>query len=252
MKNVLFVAPTTYEVPLTENIEKKCLIEIVGVDKSYATKRETIHVLNDTHLKIFSGEVLGIVGASGVGKSTLLHVLGGLDKPAKGDVLFKSQNIYCQGNSFLEKFRNIHIGFVFQFFNLLPDFTALENVMFPALIQNEKNSVAKERAEYLLGEVVLKDRMHHKPAELSGGESQRVALARGLMNQPDLLLADEPTGNLDTYASDQLIELIRRLNKEFNQTFVLVTHSQRVAAQLDRVLELIDGNVNSINQSLVI
>ena len=235
-----------------ENIEKKCLIEIVGVDKSYATKRETIHVLNDTHLKIFSGEVLGIVGASGVGKSTLLHVLGGLDKPAKGDVLFKSQNIYCQGNSFLEKFRNIHIGFVFQFFNLLPDFTALENVMFPALIQNEKNSVAKERAEYLLGEVVLKDRMHHKPAELSGGESQRVALARGLMNQPDLLLADEPTGNLDRNASDQLIELIRKLNKEFNQTFVLVTHSQRVAGQLDRVLELVNGKVNPIKQSFVI
>ena len=236
----------------TENIEKKCLIEIVGVDKSYATKRETIHVLNDTHLKIFSGEVLGIVGASGVGKSTLLHVLGGLDKPAKGDVLFKSQNIYCQGNSFLEKFRNIHIGFVFQFFNLLPDFTALENVMFPALIQNEKPSVAKERAEYLLGEVVLKDRMHHKPAELSGGESQRVALARGLMNQPDLLLADEPTGNLDRNASDQLIELIRKLNKEFNQTFVLVTHSQRVAGQLDRVLELVNGKVNPINQTFVI
>ncbi len=236
----------------TENIEKKCLIEIVGVDKSYATKRETIHVLNDTHLKIFSGEVLGIVGASGVGKSTLLHVLGGLDKPAKGDVLFKSQNIYCQGNSFLEKFRNIHIGFVFQFFNLLPDFTALENVMFPALIQNEKNSVAKERAEYLLGEVVLKDRMHHKPAELSGGESQRVALARGLMNQPDLLLADEPTGNLDTNASDQLIELIRKLNKEFNQTFVLVTHSQRVAGQLDRVLELVNGKVNPIKQTFMI
>ena len=236
----------------TENIEKKCLIEIVGVDKSYATKRETIHVLNDTHLKIFSGEVLGIVGASGVGKSTLLHVLGGLDKPAKGDVLFKSQNIYCQDNSFLEKFRNIHIGFVFQFFNLLPDFTALENVMFPALIQNEKLSVAKERAEYLLGEVVLKDRMYHKPAELSGGESQRVALARGLMNQPDLLLADEPTGNLDTNASDQLIELIRKLNKEFNQTFVLVTHSQRVAGQLDRVLELVNGKVNPIKQTFMI
>ena len=235
-----------------ENIEQKCLIETVGVDKSYITKRETIHVLNDTHLKIFSGEVLGIVGASGVGKSTLLHVLGGLDKPAKGDVLFKSQNIYCQGNSFLEKFRNIHIGFVFQFFNLLPDFTALENVMFPALIQNEKISIAKERAEYLLDEVVMKDRMHHKPAELSGGESQRVALARGLMNQPDLLLADEPTGNLDINASDQLIELIRKLNKEFNQTFVLVTHSQRVAGQLDRVLELVNGKVNPIKQSFVI
>ena len=235
-----------------DEMNQKCLIEAVGVDKSYTTKHEIIHVLSETCLKVFSGEVLGIVGASGVGKSTLLHVLGGLDKPAKGQVLFKEENIYKQGNSFLEKFRNIHIGFVFQFFNLLPDFTALENAMFPALIQNKKVSIAKERAEYLLCEVGMKDRMNHTPGELSGGESQRIALARGLMNQPDLLLADEPTGNLDTYASDQLIDLIRRLNKEFNQTFVLVTHSQRVAGQLDRVLELIDGNVNSINQSLVI
>ena len=235
-----------------DEMNQKCLIEAIGVDKSYTTKHEIIHVLSETCLKVFSGEVLGIVGASGVGKSTLLHVLGGLDKPAKGQILFKEENIYRQGNSFLEKFRNIHIGFVFQFFNLLPDFTAIENTMFPALIQNKKVSIAKERAEYLLSEVGMKDRMNHKPGELSGGESQRVALARGLMNQPDLLLADEPTGNLDAYTSDQLIELIRRLNKEFNQTFVLVTHSQRVAGQLDRVLELIDGNVNSVNQSLVI
>ena len=235
-----------------ENIENKCLIETVGIDKSYTTKRETIDVLKDTDLKIFSGEILGIVGASGVGKSTLLHVLGGLDRPAKGDVLFKGQNIYYQGGSFLEEFRNIHIGFVFQFFNLLPDFTALENVMFPALIKKKQTSVAKERAQYLLDEVGMKDRMNHRPAELSGGESQRVALARGLMNQPDLLLADEPTGNLDANASDQLIDLIRKLNKEFNQTFVLVTHSQRIAGQLDRVLELINGKANPINQSLLI
>ena len=235
-----------------DKMNQACLIEARGVDKSYTTKHEIIHVLSGTYLKVFPGEVLGIVGASGVGKSTLLHVLGGLDKPAKGQIIFMGKNIYKQGDSFLEKFRNIHIGFVFQFFNLLPDFTALENVMFPALIQNKKVSIAKERAEYLLCEVGMKDRMNHAPGELSGGEGQRVALARGLMNQPDLLLADEPTGNLDTFASDQLIELIRRLNKEFNQTFVLVTHSQRVAGQLDRVLELIDGNVNSVNQSLVI
>ncbi|MEK9627723.1 MAG: ABC transporter ATP-binding protein [Nitrospinota bacterium] len=236
----------------SDKTNQKSLVETIGVDKSYKTKRETIHVLNDTHLKVYAGEVLGIVGASGVGKSTLLHVLGGLDKPEKGEVLFKGENIFKKGNLFLDKFRNIHIGFVFQFFNLLPDFNALENVMFPALIQNQKKSVAKERGEYLLCEVGMKDRMNHKPGELSGGESQRVALARGLMNQPDLLLADEPTGNLDTHASDQLIELIRRLNKEFNQTFVLVTHSQRVAGQLDRVLELVDGKVNPIKQSLMI
>ena len=235
-----------------DNVDRKCLVETVAVDKSYATKRETIHVLKEAHLQIFAGEVLGIVGASGVGKSTLLHVLGGLDQPANGKVIFKGKDIYRQGNSFLEKFRNVHVGFVFQFFNLLPDFTALENAMFPALIQNKPKSIAKERAEYLLCEVGMKDRMSHKPGELSGGESQRVALARGLMNQPDLLLADEPTGNLDTYTSDQLIELIRKLNEEFNQTFVLVTHSQRVAGQLDRVLELVGGKLNSTKQNLVI
>ena len=235
-----------------DNVDRKCLIETVAVDKSYATKRETIHVLKEAYLQIFAGEILGIVGASGVGKSTLLHVLGGLDQPANGKVIFKGEDIYHQGNSFLEKFRNVHVGFVFQFFNLLPDFTALENAMFPALIQNKPKLIAKERAEHLLCEVGMKDRMSHKPGELSGGESQRVALARGLMNQPDLLLADEPTGNLDTYASDQLIELIRKLNEEFNQTFVLVTHSQRVAGQLDRVLELVGGKLNPTEQNLVI
>jgi lipoprotein-releasing system ATP-binding protein len=235
-----------------DNADRKCLVETLAVDKSYATKRETIHVLKEAHLKIFAGEVLGIVGASGVGKSTLLHVLGGLDQPANGKVIFKGKDIYRQGNSFLEKFRNVDVGFVFQFFNLLPDFTALENTMFPALIQNKSKSVAKERAEYILCEVGMKDRMSHKPGELSGGESQRIALARGLMNQPDFLLADEPTGNLDTYASDQLIELIRKLNEEFNQTFVLVTHSQRVAGQLDRVLELVGGKLNPTKQNLLI
>ena len=121
----------------SDNVDRKGLIETVAVDKSYTTKRETIHVLREADLKVFSGEVLGIVGASGVGKSTLLHVLGGLDQPANGKVIFKGQDIYRQGNSFLEKFRNVHVGFVFQFFNLLPDFTALENAMFPALIQNK-------------------------------------------------------------------------------------------------------------------
>lgn len=232
--------------------EKKILIEAVDVDKSYITKRERIHVLNQMSLQVLSGEVLGIVGASGVGKSTLLHVLGGLDKPLKGSVHFQERDIYKQPNGYLEKFRNTHVGFVFQFFNLLPDFTALENAMFPALIRNQDNRAAKERAEYLLCEVGMKDRMHHKPGELSGGESQRVALARGLVNQPDLLLADEPTGNLDQNASDQLIELIRKLNQEFNQTFVIVTHSQIVASQLDRVMELVDGKVSPIEHDVII
>mgnify|MGYP002628527882 CR=1 FL=1 len=232
--------------------ERKCLIEAVNVDKSYSTPREVIHVLAQTSLQVLSGEVLGIVGASGVGKSTLLHVLGGLDKPLTGSVLFQGKDIYKESNGYLDNFRNAHIGFVFQFFNLLPDFSALENAMFPALIRNQDRCLARERAEYLLCEVGMKDRMHHKPGELSGGESQRVALARGLVNQPDLLLADEPTGNLDYHASDQLIELIRKLNQEFNQTFVIVTHSQRVAEKLDRVMELVDGKVSPTSQNLVI
>jgi lipoprotein-releasing system ATP-binding protein len=232
--------------------EPACLIEAVNVDKSYKTKREVIRVLDQMNLKILSGEILGIVGASGVGKSTLLHVLGGLDKPLVGSVLFRGKDVYKQSNGYLDNFRNRHIGFVFQFFNLLPDFTALENAMFPAMIRNQERKLAKERAEYLLCEVGMKDRMHHKPSEMSGGESQRVALARGLMNQPDLLLADEPTGNLDRHASDQLLDLIRKLNQEFKQTFVIVTHSQRVAGELDRVMELVGGKVGPIQRDLVI
>ena len=231
--------------------EKKILIEADNVDKSYSTQREVIHVLTQMSVQVCSGEVLGIVGASGVGKSTLLHVLGGLDEPLTGNVLFQGKDIYKQPNGYLENFRNAHIGFVFQFFNLLPDFSALENTMFPALIRNQERHLAKERAEYLLSAVGMQDRMHHKPGELSGGESQRVALARGLVNQPELILADEPTGNLDHLASDQLIELIQKLNQEFSQTFVIVTHSQRVANRLDRLMELVDGKVCPINQDLI-
>jgi lipoprotein-releasing system ATP-binding protein len=228
------------------------LLEGIDVHKSYKTKRETLHILVDANLKVLKGEVLGIVGASGVGKSTLLHVLGGLDRPESGRILFRGEDIYSKNNSFLEKFRNRRVGFVFQFFNLLPDFTALENAMFPAIIRDESRKIAQEKAERLLCQVGLKDRMEHKPSELSGGESQRVALARALINQPDLLLADEPTGNLDTHASDSLMDLIRQLNEEFQQTFVLVTHSQRIAQKMDRVLQLKEGKVTTIDKDVVI
>lgn len=228
------------------------LLEGIDVHKSYKTKRETLHILTDASLKIQSGEVLGIVGASGVGKSTLLHVLGGLDRPDSGRILFRGVDIYVKKNNYLEKFRNRRVGFVFQFFNLLPDFTALENAMFPALIRDENRTIAQEKAEHLLCQVGLKERMHHKPGELSGGESQRVALARALINQPDLLLADEPTGNLDTHASDSLIELIRKLNEEFKQTFVLVTHSQRIAQKMDRIMQLSEGKIKNIDKDVII
>jgi lipoprotein-releasing system ATP-binding protein len=228
------------------------LIRGVGVHKSYRTARETLHVLDNADLEVKEGELLGIVGASGVGKSTMLHVLGGLDKPDRGQVLFRGTDIYTQGNAFLDRFRNRKIGFVFQFFNLLPDFTALENAMFPALIGDQDKGRAKERALALLERMGLKDRLTHRPGELSGGESQRVALARSLINQPDLLLADEPTGNLDARSGDALLDLIQELNQTVGQTFIIVTHSQRIASRMDRVLELVGGKVQPIDKELVL
>ena len=229
-----------------------CLIEAVDLHKSYKTEKQVLNVLSGTHFKVNAGEMLGIVGASGVGKSTLLHVLGGLDRPDAGKVLFRGEDICTKGDRYLDKFRNARVGFVFQFFNLLSDFTALENVMFPALIARVDTDEARERAQRLLEQMGLKDRLQHKPGELSGGESQRVALARGLINEPDLLLADEPTGNLDSRASDSLMELIQSLNRELRQTVVIVTHSQRIASKMDRILELSGGLVNSIDKSVLI
>ena len=228
------------------------LIEGIGIHKTYTTPRQVLEILVDADFRVRPGEILGIVGASGVGKSTLLHILGGLDRPEAGRVLFKGVDIYQQKNGFLEKFRNRKIGFVFQFFNLLSDFTALENTMFPALIRDVDKNEAKQMAENLLEKVGLKDRMTHKPSELSGGEGQRVALARSLINQPDILLADEPTGNLDARAGESLFELIRKMNDELNQTFVIVTHSQRIAQQMDRVLELSGGKLQPIQKDLVL
>lgn len=231
---------------------KECLLEVVDVHKVYNSKTEPLEVLSGTSIKVFSGEILAIVGASGAGKSTLLHVMGGLDRPTSGQVLFHGKDIFQEKNSFLETFRNLHVGFVFQTFNLLSDFSALENTMFPALIKNTPKQKARERAEDLLCKVGLKERIHHRPGELSGGESQRAALARALMNQPELLLADEPTGNLDTRSSDDLMALIRQLNEEFNQTFVIVTHSQRIAGNVDKVYELVDGVVDPREKKSII
>ena len=228
------------------------LLSAVEVYKSYNTKTQAVHVLVGADLKVHSGEILGIVGASGSGKSTLLHILGGLDRPEAGQVFFNGQNIFEQKNGFLEQFRNRHIGFVFQTFNLLPDFTALENTMFPGLIGNRDKKLVREKAEELLGLLGLQDRLHHKPGELSGGETQRVALARSLVNQPEVVLADEPTGNLDSRASQHFMDLARKLNEEMNQTFVIVTHSAKIARSLDRVLQLSDGQVKPIDKELIL
>lgn len=228
------------------------LLTATELDKSYNSKAKAVEVLADASMEVHSGEILGIVGASGSGKSTLLHILGGLDRPDSGNVLFKGQNIFSQGNGFLEQFRNQHIGFVFQTFNLLPDFTALENAMFPGLIANRDKKSVQEKAEEMLGLLGLKDRLHHKPGELSGGETQRVALARSLVNQPEIVLADEPTGNLDSRASEQFMDLARKLNEEMNQTFVIVTHSAKIARSLDRVLQLAEGKVETIGKDLIL
>ena len=229
-----------------------CLLEAVDLHKSYRTSNQVLNVLSGTHLKLNTGEMLGIIGASGVGKSTLLHILGGLDRPEAGKVLFCGDNICDKGNGYIEKFRNQKVGFMFQFFNLLADFTALENAMFPALIARVDEREASERAEQLLTLVGLKDRLYHKPGELSGGENQRVALARSLTNKPDLLLADEPTGNLDSKTSDSLIELIQSLNHETKQTVVIVTHSQRIASKMDRVMQLTGGVVTPVEKNVII
>ena len=236
----------------SKEISTSHLLQATNLHKSYKTSSQLLNVLSGASLKLKAGEMLGIIGASGVGKSTLLHVLGGLDHPQIGQVLFHGDDIYSKGSLYLENFRNRKVGFVFQFFNLLSDFTALENTMFPALIARVEKREARELAEELLIQVGLKDRLHHKPGELSGGESQRVALARGFVNKPDLLLADEPTGNLDQKASDGLIELIQLLNHKFQQTIVIVTHSQRIASKMNRVVELVDGVVSTVEKSVLI
>ncbi len=236
----------------SQELAVPCLLDAVDLHKSYKTSKQVLSVLSGTHLKLNTGEMLGVIGASGVGKSTLLHVLGGLDRPESGKVLFRGEDIFAKGNGYLDKFRNQSVGFVFQFFNLLSDFTALENAMFPALIARVDEKESRDRAEQLLVQMGLKDRLLHKPSELSGGESQRVALARGLINKPDLLLADEPTGNLDKKASDSLIELIQSLNSEHQQTVVIVTHSQRIASKMERVMELTGGLINPVEKSLII
>jgi lipoprotein-releasing system ATP-binding protein len=226
---------------------RECLLEAIDLGKAYHPSAGPLEVLSNVGFKIVTGDVVGIIGASGVGKSTLLHILGGLDRPSTGKVLFRGRDIYSAGNGFLETFRNRHIGFVFQSFNLLSDFTALENVMFPALIGGMKKDEARQRAEQLLSRMGLARRIQHRPPELSGGESQRVALARALVNRPEILFADEPTGNLDSHAADSLIELIGELNREFLQTFVIVTHSQRIARRMNDVYALLDGKIQPVS-----
>jgi lipoprotein-releasing system ATP-binding protein len=215
------------------------VIEIKNIRKSYGD----LEVLKGVNFSIAQGEIMAIVGASGAGKSTLLQILGTLDVPDQGEILFNGQSIFGLKNQALNAFRNEQIGFVFQFHNLLPEFTALENIMLPALIKGDKSSDAKLRALDILKKLDVADRASHKPNALSGGEQQRMAVARALMNKPAIILADEPSGNLDSKHAEELHQLFFDLRKEFNQTFVIVTHNEKLALQADRRLTMTDGRV---------
>lgn len=218
------------------------LVTVKNLHKAYPTAGGgQLTVLNGVDLEVNRGEVLAIVGESGSGKSTLLHLMGALDRPDEGEVIFDGEQVFGRSDEALARFRNDCVGFVFQFHHLLPEFTALENVAMPALIGGQGLQQASKRATELLDQMGLADRREHVPSELSGGEQQRVAVARALMNQPALVLADEPTGNLDTATSARLHEELAGLARELNQTFVIVTHNQDLASRADRVLALKAG-----------
>lgn len=222
------------------------ILEARNIHKTFPivrNNREGLHVLRGIDLSIEDGEIVAIVGPSGAGKSTLLHILGALDRPSEGEVRFEGKNIFSMNDEELARFRNQNIGFVFQFHHLLPEFTALENVAMPAMIDGKKFELIREAAGNLLSEVGLGERLHHRPSELSGGEQQRVAVARALMNAPALVLADEPSGNLDSVNSEKLHDLLWNLSKSRRQSFVIATHNTDLAQRADRVLRIVDGRV---------
>lgn len=222
------------------------LIRVDDVYKHYVRQQAEIEVLRGIQLEIAAGEMVAIVGPSGAGKSTLLHLLGGLDRPSSGTIYYDDRALHGLRDEELADFRNRHIGFVFQFHHLLPEFSALENAMMPALIQHRAVHEARRDAQQLLSDVGLGDRLHHRPGELSGGEQQRVAVVRALVNAPDVVLADEPTGNLDQAMGQSLQQLLRRLNEERGHTFVIVTHDREFAAQMDRAISLVDGKASAV------
>jgi lipoprotein-releasing system ATP-binding protein len=214
-----------------------------GLAKTYAIGKRSLEVLRGVNLEVARGEFLALRGASGAGKSTLLHLIGGLDSPNAGEIFFNGQNLTKFSEGELTHFRNRRVGFVFQAYHLLPELDALENVCLPARVARISAAQAETRGRELLGRVGLKDRADHKPSELSGGEQQRVAIARALINEPELLLADEPTGNLDSHTGGEIIELLKSLRVEKQMTLVIATHDAKIAAHAQRVVELVDGQI---------
>jgi len=221
------------------------MLEAAGIHKIYIQATKELRVLKGVDLKIKQGDFLAIVGPSGAGKSTLLHILSGLDKPSQGQVVLDGQDIYKMNDHKRAAMRNEKVGFVFQFYHLLPEFTALENVMLPGLIKNDMDHKEEQqtRGMNLLERLGLKDRVGHKPNQLSGGEQQRVAIARALMNEPKVIFCDEPTGNLDSKTGEDIIHLLRDLNRENKQTIVMVTHDKYLAELSHRVIQMRDGQI---------
>jgi len=226
-------------------------IEVAGLHKSYRMGRSDLHVLRGVSFNVPVGQFAAIVGASGSGKSTLLHLIGLLDRPDKGQVSLDGVATTTLPRSRRNRIRCDEVGFVFQFYHLLPELNVLENVLLPAKVGSStfawlgRRKQASRRAEELLDHLGLAERMRHRPSELSGGERQRVAIARGLINHPKVLLADEPTGNLDSRTGEKIMEVMRRFHRELNQTVLMVTHDASLAAQADRVLHLVDGRLDS-------
>ena len=221
------------------------LIKAVNLQKTYAQGGKALNVLRGVHLTIEKGDFLSIVGPSGAGKSTLLHILGGLDRPTDGHVLFEDQDIYKMNDQKRSSLRNEKVGFVFQFYHLLPEFSALENVILPGLIKSDMAGQKESELKglRLLERIGLKDRISHKPNQLSGGEQQRVAIARALMNDPRIIFCDEPTGNLDSQTGEEIIKLLMEINRDHRQTIVLVTHDKSIAGLSKRVIQMRDGEI---------
>jgi lipoprotein-releasing system ATP-binding protein len=223
--------------------KKQILVKTEGLTKSFWIGKQELQVLKGIELAIREGEIVAVVGPSGAGKSTLLHLLGALDRPTSGRITFNDHVLTDESDMELARIRNLEIGFVFQFHHLMPEFTALENTLIPALISGKTPEEAEPRAVEMLNRVGLGERLKHQPGELSGGEQQRLAVARALMNDPKLLLADEPSGNLDRASSQSLHDLLWSLSEERGQTTVIVTHNETLAAKANRIIELEDGKV---------
>lgn len=234
---------------MSENSSTKFGLQCVQLTKSYKQGTIETSVLSNLELSVKSGELVAIVGSSGCGKSTFLHLAGALDSPSSGTVLINDVNIHELSEKQRAKFRNQHIGFIYQFHHLMMEFSAEENVAMPLLIRGDKPADALKEAQSMLNEVGLSHRGHHRPSELSGGERQRVAIARALVTKPSLVLADEPTGNLDFDTAEQIYQLLKTLNRTVNTSFVIVTHDLTLAAKMDRQLRLAHGHLEPINSA---